>query len=213
MNTPNWDAPTGHQSGQENKHANTHTHTIRSQHSRGGIRLTPGRLMERLSRLSIKTPSIITTVKETKKGQSDILNFFFFKKRPRLELKDDAPLVKHHHPATGLVYVVIYWIDDLSFSKLQSELLRNRLMAFCGNSGVTHLSLGRKMCSFHSVCKHCRQKSPGFPVWICHSLVTVLWLCFSVSSICPLKLLGKCVTVEELQWIELKMQEDILFFH
>lgn len=26
MNTPNWDAPTGHQSGQENKHANTHTH-------------------------------------------------------------------------------------------------------------------------------------------------------------------------------------------
>lgn len=27
MNTPNWDAPTGHQSGQENKHANTHTYT------------------------------------------------------------------------------------------------------------------------------------------------------------------------------------------
>lgn len=26
MNTPNWDPPTGHQSGQENKHANTHTH-------------------------------------------------------------------------------------------------------------------------------------------------------------------------------------------
>lgn len=34
MNTPNWDTPTGHQSGQENKHANTHTHQITAQQRR-----------------------------------------------------------------------------------------------------------------------------------------------------------------------------------
>ena len=33
MNTPNWDVPTGHQSGQENKHAKTHTHTHTHTHT------------------------------------------------------------------------------------------------------------------------------------------------------------------------------------
>lgn len=64
--------------------------------------------MERLRHLSIKTPSRITTISHhtgNKQGQSDILNFF---KRPNLELKYDSPLVKHYHPATGIVYVVIY---------------------------------------------------------------------------------------------------------
>lgn len=123
MNTPNWDAPTGHQSGQENKHANTHTHAIRSQHSRGGIRLTLGRLMERLRRLSIKTPGRITTISHhtgNKQGQSDILNFY---KRPNMELKDGAALGNAATQLLGLFMLSFTELMIFHFKKVLSELL------------------------------------------------------------------------------------------
>lgn len=106
MNTPNWDAPTGHQSGQENKHTHTH-HQIRARQRRDKTDM-PGRLMERLRRLSIKTPGRITTISHgagNKQGQSDILNFF---KEPTMEQKCGVALVKYCHPTTGVFYVVIY---------------------------------------------------------------------------------------------------------
>lgn len=123
MNTPNWDAPTGHQSGQENKHANTHTHAIRSQHSRGGIRLTLGRLMERLRRLSIKTPGRITTISHhtgNKQGQSDILNFY---KRPNMELKDGAALGNAATQLLGLFMLSFTELMIFHFKRVLSELL------------------------------------------------------------------------------------------
>lgn len=79
--------------------------------------------MERLRRLSIKTPGRITTISHhtgNKQGQSDILNFY---KRPNMELKDGAALGNAATQLLGLFMLSFTELMIFHFKKVLSELL------------------------------------------------------------------------------------------
>lgn len=71
--------------------------------------------MEGLRRLAIKAAGRIAAISHltgNKQEQSDRFNFY---KRPNMELKYGAPLVKHCHPSSEFVYAVVFGIYGILF--------------------------------------------------------------------------------------------------
>ena len=108
--------------------------------------------MERLRRLSIKTPGRITTISHhagNKQGQSDILNFLK-KAQTAAEMCRTAGEILPPSHWGGVFFVFCFFKQSFTelmmfrFKKWLSELMTSRLMACCRKSWVMQFVFGEK---------------------------------------------------------------------
>lgn len=105
MNTPNWDAPTGHQSGQENKHANTR-HQITAQQRRD--KTDTGKADGKVEASQHKNTRQNHNNQSPHRKQTRAVRYIKLLQKAQYGAERWCSAGKRCHPTTGFVYVVIY---------------------------------------------------------------------------------------------------------